>query len=421
MRLKKMKASNAAHFMPLYAYWTGNARPVCFLNNRDGVPFALDPFDPHLPNYNGIILGQSGGGKSFTLLQLALMFHGLKENPKIIWIDNGASSQQVIEALEGQFINLDIDSDNLCLNMFDLPPREFRPGPSKIKLILAVLESILKDEEKQGLPKGDKALLEEAIFSVYEKVKDRIPILKDLRNILKGHPSQRMNEYACILYSWTDSVYGNFLNGKTNVDLSKNLITIEVKGLDAYPDLQNVLLLLFTDFIRKEAAANLSHPYLLFIDEGWKLFETPCGSSFAIEAYRTFRKFYAGIWIITQNYKDILAHEHIANAILPNTTQVGILPQKKIDWEDFGKRLGLTEAETELAKSLKVKKGEFSELFYIQNENKTVLKIVSDPVSYYLCSSDGLDKEMISRMKERFPKLNTLEIIQKIVKKGEAL
>ena len=260
-----MKASNAAHFMPLYSYWHGNQRPVCLLSNRDGVPFALDPFDAALSNYNGAILGQSGGGKSFAILQLTLMFHGLKETPKIIWIDNGASSKQVVEALDGQFINLDIDSDRFCLNMFDLPQDETSPGPSKIKLILAVLESILKDEERMGLPKKDKAFLEEAILKTYEKIKVRTPILGDLRDVLKKHGSHQMKNYSRILYSWTESVYGNFLNGQTNVDLDKNLITIEVKGLDAYPDLQNVLLLLFTEFIKKEAASDLS-PSLSFTD-----------------------------------------------------------------------------------------------------------------------------------------------------------
>ena len=419
MYQKKMKTSNAAHLMPVYSYWQGNPRPVCLLTNRDGVPFALDPFDPSLPNYNGIILGQSGGGKSFTVLQLALSFHGLKDTPKIIWIDNGASSKQVLDALNGQFINLDLDKNTLCLNMFDLPKNDTLPGPSKIKLIMAVLESILKEEEKKTLPKRDKALLEEAIFQTYEKVNDRVPLLEDFKNILKDHSSPQMNNYAKILYTWTESVYGKFLNKPTNMDLSKNLIAIEMKGLDAYPDLQNVLLLLFTDFIRKEASSDLSRPYLLLIDEGWKLFETPSGASFAMEAYRTFRKFYAGIWIITQNYRDFLKNEETANAILPNTAQVGILPQKKIDWEDFQKKMGLPGSEVELVKSLQVKKGEYSELFYIQNENKTILQIIPDELSYYLCSSDAKDKEMISRMKEKFPHLNTLEIIEKIIQQGD--
>ena len=415
MHLKKMKASNAAHLMPLYAYWQGNKRPVCLLSNSEGVPFALDPFDDSLPNYNGIILGQSGGGKSFAILFLALMFHGLKKTPKILWIDNGASSKLAVEELGGQFVNLDLDNNNFCLNIFDLPEGEKLPGPSKVKLILAVLESILKDEEKKSLSKRDKALLEEAIFEVYEKINNRTPILKDLKDILEKHGSSEMRSYSQILYSWTNNVYGNFLNGQTNVDLNRDLITIEMKGLDSYPDLQNVLLLLITDFVKKEASSDLSRPYLLLIDEGWKIFETPCGRAFASEAFRTFRKFYSGIWIISQNYRDFLADEETANSIMPNTSQAGIFPQEKIDWDDLGNKFGLTKTELERVKNLKVKKREYSEIFYIQNGKKTVLRITPDNFSYFLCSSDPQDKQKIAEMKKKYSNLSTLEIINKII------
>ena len=100
------------------------------------------------------------------------------------------------------------------------------------------------------------------------------------------------------------------LDGPSTVQLTKDLITIELKGLDSYPDLQNVLLLLFTDFIRREAAKDLQTPYLLIIDESWKLFETPSGRSFALEAYRTFRKYKGGIWCISQNYNPSLTLEN---------------------------------------------------------------------------------------------------------------
>ena len=411
MRSKKMKASNCSHLMPLYGYWQGNKNPSCLLINADGVPFALDPFDPNLSNYNGIILGSSGGGKSFFVLHLALMLQSLKDAPKIIWIDNGASSKQVVEALKGQYVELDLDKTDISLNMFDLPEGEDSPSPSKIKLILAVLESILTDEQNKRLPKRDKALLEESIYKVYEK---QTPLLIDLRNHLKTHDIPQMRIYAQILYTWTESVYGKLLNRKTNINLESDLISIEIKGLDSYPDLQNVLLLLLTDFIKKEASRDLKRPYLLLIDEGWKLFETPTGRSFAIEAYRTFRKFLAGIWIITQNYRDVLGKEDIANAILLNTAQVCILPQKKIDWEDFSKRMGFSNFETDQIKELQVKKGHYSEVFYIQENKKTILRIVPDYIDYWLCTSDPKDKAVIEQLKEQYPDLNLIDLIHKI-------
>lgn len=409
LRLKKVKTSNAAHLMPVFTSWKGNQRPVCILPNRDGVLVSIDPFAPELPNWNGMVFGGSGSGKSFSLLQMILQFYGQKPRPKIVWIDNGASSQRAIEVLDGAFIELNLQSE-IRLNAFDLDSGETEPTPSKVKLILAILETILKDEEKVGLPKRERALLEEAIFSCYKQVRDRVPYLRDLRDALKAHPVAEMRSFSEILYSWTgDTAYGCLLDGPTNVSLTKNLTTIEIKGLDSYPDLQNVFLLLFTDFIRKEASKDISQPFLFVIDEGWKIFQTPAALSFALEAYRTFRKFNAGIWCISQNYKDFLFSEEISAAILPNTTSVFILKQRGIDWEDFRKRLGLNETELEVVKSLRIQKGEYTEVFYMQDEGRAALRISPDPLSYWICTSDPIDKARIEEVRIANPKNSLMD------------
>ena len=174
LRHKKMKTSNVASFSPLYGYWEGNKDPVCLLGNRDGALLGFNPFAPELLNWNGLVFGGSGAGKSFVVSALMLMFYGYQskqgKRPKMVWLDNGASSQRLVEVLGGEVIDLQIDSE-LCLNVFDLPPGETKPSPSKIKLILALLETIFKEDDKVSLPKRDKALLEEAIFKVYEMAK----------------------------------------------------------------------------------------------------------------------------------------------------------------------------------------------------------------------------------------------------------
>jgi len=119
-RLKKMKSSNAADLIPLFDYWRGNRKPVCLIPNRDSVLFSIDPFAKELPNWNGLIFGGSGAGKSFTICQLMLQFCGQSPTPKIVWIDNGASSERLLEVLGGEFIDLNLSS-GIRLNMFDLP------------------------------------------------------------------------------------------------------------------------------------------------------------------------------------------------------------------------------------------------------------------------------------------------------------
>ena len=418
-RHKKMKTSNCAHLMPLFAGWRGNSRPVVLLTNREGAPFSIDPFAKELPNWNGLVFGGSGAGKSFTISQLMLQFCGQSPRPKIVWIDNGASSEKLIEVVGGEFIDLNLNS-GIRLNMFDLENGEAKPTSSKIKLILGCLELILKDEDKPGLPKREKALLEEAIFSTYERAGGQAPTLSSLKTILREHPVDGMRKFADILFSWTgETAYGRMLDGKTNVKLTKDLVSIEIKGLDNHRELKDIFLLLLTSYIKEEAARDLATPYLLIIDEAHRLFLTPSGKDFAIESYRVFRKYNAGIWCISQNYRDFLKDRDLADALMPNTTSVFILRQRKIDWDDFKSTFDFNDAQVEAVKSLEIVKGKYSEFFFMQDENQAVVRLEPEPLSYWICTTDGQDKAKIETLREQKPEMLSLIDILTNLSKGD--
>jgi conjugal transfer ATP-binding protein TraC len=419
LRLKKMKTSNCAHLMPLFSSWMGNHRPVVLLTNREGTPFSIDPFAKELPNWNGLVFGGSGAGKSFTIGQLMLQFCGQYPKPKIVWIDNGASSEKLIEVMDGEFIDLNLES-GIRLNMFDLEEGETKPTSSKIKLILGCLELILKDDDRAGLPKREKALLEEAIFSCYEKVKDRTPQLSDLKEILREHPVNDMRKYADILFSWTgETAFGRMLDGASNVKLEKDLVTIEIKGLENYRDLKDIFLLLLTAYIKDEAASDLARPYLLIVDEAQRLFKgSPMGREFAIDSFRVFRKYNAGIWCISQNYKDFLSDPDLADSLMPNTSIVCILRQRKIDWNDFKEKFDFNDAQVDAVKNLDIVKGKYSEFFFMQDENQAVLRLEPEPLSYWICTTDGNDKAKIADMRAARPELPLIDILTTL-SKGE--
>jgi conjugal transfer ATP-binding protein TraC len=418
-RHKKMKTSNCAHLMPVFSSWTGNHRPVVLLTNREGAPFSIDPFAKELPNWNGLVFGGSGAGKSFTIAQLMLQFCGQEPRPKIVWIDNGASSEKLIEVMNGEFIDLNLDS-GIRLNMFDLEAGETKPTSSKIKLILGCLELILKDEDKPGLPKREKALLEEAIFSTYAMAQGTVPTLSTLKAILREHPVEGMRKFADILFSWTgETAYGRMLDGETNVKLTKDLVSIEVKGLDNYRELKDIFLLLLTSYIKSEAASDLSRPYLLIIDEAHRLFKgSQMGKEFAVDSFRVFRKYNAGIWCISQNYKDFLSDPDLADSLMPNTSFVFILRQRKIDWNEFKETFGFTDAQVEAARSLEIVKGKYSEFLLMQDENMAIVRLEPEPLSYWICTSDGNDKGQVAALRQEDQNRPLIEILTQL-SKGE--
>jgi len=416
LRHTKLKSSNAAHIMPFYAPWSGGNEPVCLIPTRENALFSYSPFFKKLPAWNALCFGGTGAGKSFTISQIILMFYGqtIKGNsPRVVWIDNGASSKRLLEVLDGEFIDLTLTS-GIRINVFDIKKSQ-KVTSEKIKVVLAVLELILKDEEKKGLPKREKALLEQTIYKVYDDIKGRVPVMSDLKNLLDNHRDPEMRKYGQILFSWCgETAYGKMLDGQSNVTLSKDLTTIEVKELETHPELKDIFLLLLTSQFQEDAASDLARPYFLIVDEAERLLKTEMAKQFVITCYRTWRKYNAGICCISQNYRDFLADEELKNALMPNTTSVYILRQKKIDWDDFKRVFDFNDAQIDAIKSIEVVKGSHSEFALIQDDEMAILKLVPEPLSYWICTSDGNDKAMISEKEKERPDLTKIEILEEL-------
>jgi hypothetical protein len=77
-RAKWIETSNLANFLPLYAAWRGHTKPSILLRSRLGSLIGFDPFSKDLPNFNHIVTGGSGAGKSF--LTNLLLLQMLKES-----------------------------------------------------------------------------------------------------------------------------------------------------------------------------------------------------------------------------------------------------------------------------------------------------------------------------------------------------
>ncbi len=385
MRDKTLKSSNLAHLSPIYSPWAGNKKQVCLLQTEEDTLFGLDPFDPNLPNWNAVVFGSSGSGKSFCVSQLMLQTLSQKNPPRVVWLDNGASSKNLAIALGGSFIDLRLDSGHR-INMFDTGGSA--PTPSKINLILAVLEQILKEPQQPSLPRSDKATIEQVLGRLYRE--SPTPTLSDFREALKQSPG--MQTYYNILYSWTGSSrYGKLLDGPTNISLDHDITSIELGSLSTVPDLKNILLLMVTGMTQDFATKDRTRPYLCIVDEAERLFQTELAREFVITCFRTWRKYGSGIWALSQNYKDFLRDENLKDSLLPNTSMMFILEQRNIDWQDFQKALSLNENAVEKIRALRTRKRSHSDLFFSQVDKQAILKLDPDPLSYKVCTTDPND------------------------------
>jgi conjugal transfer ATP-binding protein TraC len=100
--VRKIKTNNLADFLPVYGPREGDDDPAVIFRNRLNGLISFNPFDPGLPNYNSLVTGSSGAGKSF--LNNCILLQELARGLRVFIIDIGGSYKKLTEALGGQYM-----------------------------------------------------------------------------------------------------------------------------------------------------------------------------------------------------------------------------------------------------------------------------------------------------------------------------
>ena len=406
-RIKRIKTTTLTDFLPIYGPWQGNARPSLLLRSRMGSLVGFDPFSEKLTNYNHVISGGSGSGKSF--LTNILLLQMLKENPRIFIVDIGGSYRKLCEHLGGQYIPLGVGA-GLSVNPFDLPAGEDQPPPQKIKFLVGLVELMTKEEGDARLPRLERAEIEEAIVRVYEPGRERR--ISTLRAILLAHENVEIRRYGRILSSWCgDTPFGRFVDKPTTIEFQRPVVAFDLKGMETHPDLQAVCLYIITDFVWREVQRDREHKKFLVFDECWKLLENDAGAGFIAEVFRTFRKYYAGAIAISQNMDDF-AKSKVAGAILSNSSVKWCLTQKGADQARLKEVLQLNDQEMRLVASLHQERGVYSEAFLMAETERAVVAIESTPLEYWIATTDPRDLAALDARLKNAPPAGALSILE---------
>lgn len=408
-RARKMKTNNLADFLPIYGPREGDNDPVVIFRNRMNGLVGFNAFDSGLPNYNSLVTGSSGAGKSF--LNNCILLQELARGLRVFIIDIGGSYKKLTEALGGQYLEINL-SDKYKINPFDLADPSQEPSNQKIKSLLACVESMVSEDEKAKLPKLDRALLERSIIELYksQRSEGKVPTLSDLAEKLSTLEEESMRAISKMLYLWTgERPYGRLLDGKGSLRTDASICTFDLKGLSAYPDLQSVMILILTDFILTQVEGDKTTKKRIILDEAWELLKSNAAASFMEYCARTLRKTGSGITFITQGVEEIVASP-IGPAILNNTATKFIMLQRG-DSEILKDTLKLNSQELNLIHSLGQKKGEFSEGFMIEGDHRQVVRIYPSPFEYWLSTSDAQDNAYLEEL--RSSGLTLVEAIEK--------
>lgn len=397
-RAKKFKTNNLVDFIPIYGPREGDDDPAVIFRNRMNGLVSFNPFDSKLTNYNALVTGSSGAGKSF--LNNCILAQELARGLRVFIIDIGGSYKKLTEALGGQYLDMDL-SDQYRLNPFDIPDPSQEPSNQKLKSLLAVIESMVVEDEKSKLTKLDRVLLEKAIIELYEEKRKegQVPVLSELTEKLAKSKEPSMIDVSKVLYMWTGSrPYGKLLDGLGSLRTDAPICTFDLKGLSQFPDLQSVMILILTDFILTQVEQDKTNKKRIILDEAWQLLKSNAAAGFMEYCARTLRKTGSGITFITQGVEEII-ESPIGSAIMNNTATKFILLQRG-DSEILKSALKLNAQELNLIFSLEQRKGEFSEGFMIEGDHRQVIRIFPSPFEYWLSTSDATDNRHIQELRE---------------------
>lgn len=396
VRGRRMKTNNLVDFLPVYGPRLGDEHPKVIFGSRLGSLISYDPFSPELPNYNALVTGSSGSGKSF--LNNCILAQELARGTRAFIIDIGGSYKKLTQALGGQYVEVNL-SQEYSINPFYIPDATAEPSSQKVKSLLAVVELMIAEDDTTKLPKLDRVLLEKAILETYERCRKKslVPKLSDLVKTCESSEEQSLKNIAKMLFSWTgDRPYGVLLDQEGSLRAHGSICAFDLKGLSNWPDLQGVMILILTEFILSEVELDKTTNKRIILDEAWELLKSPAAARFMEYCARTLRKTGSGITFITQGVEEIVSSP-IGAAILNNTATKFVMLQRG-DSKALQAALKLNSQELSLIHSLEQRKGVFSEGFMIEGVHRQVVRIEPQPLEYWLSTSDAKDNLLIEQI-----------------------
>ena len=396
--------TNAANLSPFIAEFQGTGArdseealtPLLLLMGRRGQVTPVDIF-AGTGNYNGIIVGTSGAGKS--ALTNDLITGNLGTGGKTYVIDLGASYKKLCTLLKGQWIEYAPDS-HLVINPFEL----VRDIKEDMGFLLPILTEMASPNE--GLGDFAQSVLQTHVIFCLQKAKDNgVPAtVTDLVESLatglvnpnsEGNPDQRVKDLAVQLAPYArDGAYGRYFDGASTVNFTRDFIVLELEGLKGRKTLQSVVLLCLIFLITQDLTqGDKNIRKMVVIDEAWDLLSHKHAAGFIQNGYRRARKQNASFITITQSFADYYQND-TARAALENADIRFVLRQKEesISFLESQKRIAFSAWEMNAIKTLKMRAGEYAEcLFMTPDTVPAVLQIRFDPFSRLLYSSRASD------------------------------
>ena len=340
----KLNSSPLSSLFPFTSFDLTSDKGILYGVNRHNSSLVLfDRFS--LENYNSIVFGQSGGGKSYaTKLEIlrTLMF-----DTEVIVIDPEREYEYMAEATGGRYFKISLNSEH-HINPFDLPV----PGPdesaanvlrSNIINLVGLFRLMMG-----GLTAEEDAIVDRAITETYA-LKDitaesdfrtiEPPLMSDFEMVLVGMEggeslAQRFSKY-------TKGTWSGFINRPSNVDINKKFAVFSLRDME--DELKPIAMYIVTHYIWNVIRKDLKKR-LLVIDEAWWMMKSEDTASFLMSMVKRGRKYFLGVATVTQDVGDFLKSPYGLPIITNSSIQI-LLKQSPTIIDELQKVFNLTDEE----------------------------------------------------------------------------
>ncbi|HCM16967.1 MAG TPA: hypothetical protein DHW84_01855, partial [Firmicutes bacterium] len=359
-RFHRMLTRNLADLLPVFLPYRGRGNPAVLFETREQTVCRYDPFRADLPNYNALVFGASGGGKSFLVQNLCMQLLSTYPDAKLIFIDKGGSYSRFAQIFGGSAIQVSGKRD-CAINPLDVEPFE-----EKKAYLQAVIGEMVREEGRTT--QNDEKIV---IGLALDKARERQEVLTigsvaaalreaEYDNATYREIGLRMSRH---LERWTSGLHGRLLNNtRTCLKVNASIAAIDLKDLENYPEITRIFLFYITEMIWSACQANPGCKKMIIFDEVWALLGDETGGRLISELYRTLRKYGAGIMSVSQDISDFKLTRHHAG-ILANTGTLFILKlSSAINDSEIRSALNLNDREMELIRQLDQVKGEYAEV-----------------------------------------------------------
>ena len=324
------------------------------LSQENGIYYGLNAVSKNLilydrlsaDNYNGLIFGKPGSGKSF-IAKSEILAVLLGTDDDVFVIDPEGEYKPLADHFGGQVIRLAIGSDT-HINPLDMDVQyDEDPVAAKCDFIMAICETIVGHGNLDPIMinmihKCGRKIYQPYYEHMEQMIKKRdknghritcdreqMPTLLDFYHALRSQEEPRAQALAAALEMYCIGTYDLFAK-QTNVNTEARFVVYDIK--DITTGMKELALQICLNDIWNRIIENKKKGKRtwFYIDEFYLLTQTKTSARFVEMVYKRARKWGGIPTGITQNVEDLLTNED-ARTILSNCNFLLMMNQSQID------------------------------------------------------------------------------------------